>query len=606
MNTTVSLNIDDLLNGNWQQCEHLLAFCYGGSNKEHNNNLKIIDQLKLTNLLSSISLGTDKSLIDVIETQLEASEVIGPQYHALLKFTDQLFDNYINNCKLHPAMGQQLKYLRPIAASCLLAENLPWLQRHPLSNSLVTLLELIFHNTIGWQPQLGKAAERTLTQVQSQLSNISRHSENYDSGIQALQQIFEKDQQRITKLEQRLYAAEQGALLAKHASQLSARVLNQQMASKKLPTSVSVFLQGPWRESMRLIIINQGVESDEWRTVLRLTETLVWSFQPFDHETEETRQHIYESISELSDQLREITVGLHHSNRLDDELTKIENQHVKILKGESLDYQPFQLIDNTDPLVNTQMSISSGLIKQAASFDEGQWFLLSTDQEPRRIKLCAKIVAAQQLLFTNHLGIKSAQYNFEEFAYLLSSRVVAPIKMHDTFKATGEKMLLSLLQRFNQQQQQAANEEAERQKVLREQEKRRAAAREKALKEAHEAAEAKKNAQERALIEAEYLRQQTANAEHKSNILNQIKQLKMGGSVAFYSNDSSENCKLAAVIQSTGMYVFVNRAGIKHCALSKQELSEKLLNKTAKIFDLGSNFDSTLEQVVNNLRQRRN
>jgi hypothetical protein len=177
--------------------------------------------------------------------------------------------------------------------------------------------------------------------------------------------------------------------------------------------------------------------------------------------------------------------------------------------------------------------------------------------------------------------------------------------MRDTFRATGEKILASLLQRFNEQQQKFVSEEKLRLEAVLEKERRLEAAKEKALKEANATAEAKKAALEKIAIEQEGLRQIAATEEHKNKILEQLKKLKVGGGVSFYIGSNNENCKLAAVIQSTGLYVFVNRSGVKACALSKQELIEKLIDGTAKIFDFGSNFDSTLEQVVNNLRQRK-
>jgi hypothetical protein len=536
-----------------------------------------------------------------VEAQLELVESLDNESNASLKFVDQLFDNYLKNCKLHPNIHPLLNRFRVHSAIAMLHYHLPW--HH--STSLVDILNTLYSHSIGWQPELGRAADRFYKQLTPLLEEFNSANETTDAAQLKLKTFFKNEQQRIQKLEKRLYDAELGALHAKHAQQLSARTINQQMAGKQLPATISTFLQGPWRESMRLLIISDGKDSQRWQQILRLTETLVWSFQPAQEGIENHQQHIMQSISELSEQLRETTVGLHHSNALDEELAIVESEHLKILKGEALEYQPFQLIDNTDPLVSSQVSVSQNLIKQAASYHEGQWFELQNSAGNTRIKLAIKITQAQQLLFTNFLGIKTAQHSFEEFAYMLSSKIAIPIKPQDLFKATGEKIVSSLLGRYQQQLQQAASDAAIEEEIIRQQELTRQAAREKALKEAKVFAEQQKAARIQAQKEQLQLSERLADEQHEKDIATQLSQLNIGAVIIFYDEQrQGEQCKLAAIIQSSNAHIFVNREGIKQYSLNKEQLSNKLLDGSAKIIDPGSDFENTLEQVVNNLRTR--
>ncbi len=596
---TTLLDINSLLAGEWPQCRALLSHAYPQPNSE---NKRPIDNDHLITLLKQHANTPVKNLTAAIQAELESVENLDNDSHAILKFIDQLFDNYLKNCKLHPALSDTLSRFRVHSAIAMLSQKLPWHDEV----GLIEILNIVYSHAIGWQPDLGRAAERFYGQLDPLIGDIANTDMQDDSALIKLKDFFAKEQQRIQKLEKRLYDAELGALHAKHAQQLSARTLNQQMAGKQLPASIAEFLQGPWRESMRLLIISDGKDSQRWQQILRLTETLIWSFQPIQDDIDNHQQHVLNSISELTDQLRDTTVGLHHSNTLDEELGKVEREHLKILKGEALQYQPFGLIDNTDPLVSSQVSVSQNLVKQAAAYHEGQWFELQDGDINTRIKLALKITQAQQLLFTNFMGIKTAQHSFEEFAYMLSSKIVVPIKSRDPFKATGEKMINSLLERHQQQQQQEASDAAIEEEIMRQQEIARQAAREKALKEAKLFAEQQKAARLKAQQEQKELSERLANEQHEKDVVSQLANIHIGAVVMFYNeNHQGEQCKLAAIIQSSNEHIFVNREGIKQHSLNKEQLSEKLLAGTAKIIDPGSDFENTLEQVVNNLRTRK-
>ncbi len=594
----ILLDIDSLLAGEWAQCQQLLSSSYPLPLDE---NRRILAREQLIDLLKQQAVNINTPLTDAMQSQLEPTESLGQELFSALRFADHLFDNYIKNSKIHPHIKTVLKQFRTGAALCLLNEKLPWRDTSPTSSSFA----LIYQNTIGWQPELGRAAERfaqTLEPLIKQLATA--YSQNKQAiATEELTAFFSREQQRLKKVEKRLKDTEVGVLHAKHAQQLSAKTLNEQMTGKKLPANISAFLQGPWRESMRLLIIHSGKESEQWQRMLRLTETLIWSLQPIENDA--ARQHVYHSISELSDELQEVTIGLHHSSKLDDELAAIEQQHLKVLKSEELDYDSFELIDSSDPLINTQASISSHLLTRASAFNEGQWFIHYSDAGEKRIKLSVKINPAQQLLFTNFLGIKTDQYNLEEFSYLLSSQVIIPIKLIDPFMITGEKVLRTLLEHHQHQQTKAANEKVIEEEIARKKKLAQEEEKINALKEAEEFA--KKQQQARLLAEkkSKQLRQQQAQEKRTQGISEKLHHLHIGGRVMFHSSDGEDAiCRLAVILQSSGDYIFVDHSGVKQHCLNKQQLANKLMEKSAEIIDQGSSFESSLEQVVNGLRKK--
>lgn len=594
------LNLDSLLNGEWNQLRALLIHSYTAGNAASNNNPQAeIDTIQLSGLLRQGPIGAEQSLINFIQLQLKPTETLSGESFAVLKFIDQLFDNYEKNCKLHPIISQALKPFRLNAAIKLLNRQLPW--HH--EQGLMAVLDSIYAHTIGWQPELGRAGNRFLLQLTELINNSSDDNNIIADDINA---FFAREQQRIDKLESRLHAAELGTLHAKHAQQLSAKTLNQKMAGKKLPARISQFLQGPWHESMRLTIINYGDNSKEWQKIIRLTETLVWTFQPIDEDSAEFQQHVYQAIAELSEQLREVTIGLHHSSNLDEELASVEQEHLKILKGQALTYHPIQLIDNKNPFDSSQVSISSSLIKQACSYNEGSWFIYTNNGEQQRIKLAVKINQAKQLLLTNLIGIKVDQLSFEEFAYRLSSKIIIPLPTQNPFKIIAEKIIASLLQRLQQQLEQTANTASIEEEKRAQKQAAQLAAHNKAIAEAEALAAIQKAEKEKAEKDAIMTAQLARMQQREKDIYQQLSKLNIGAVICFNNQQGSkDSCKLVAVIQSSGDHIFVNREGIKQYVLTREKLADKLLSNTAEIIDLGSNFENTLEQVVNTLRTRK-
>ena len=183
--------------------------------------------------------------------------------------------------------------------------------------------------------------------------------------------------------------------------------------------------------------------------MITVTRTLISSFQPAGDEVE--TQTLYRIIPQLKDKLGKLLASLAHSpEQREAELALIEDEHVKILKGEPLDCVPCDLIDNTNPLSAPNTAISKGLLKPVTKLESGQWFLQQQDEE-QRLRLAIKLEDAQQLLFVNMLGGKAGQYSFEEFAYQLSSRIVKPLKVSVQPKSSHLTLIGKLLSKLEKE-----------------------------------------------------------------------------------------------------------------------------------------------------------
>jgi len=588
--TLPTIEIDALLAGQWDQYRSLLTLCYP---RLANVGGQILDQQALLDHLER----ADGKLL----AKMPESYSLNPHNYSILAFIDQLYELYRHNCQLHTDIKELLGRLRPALARALLQQTLPW-QLQPLQAAFAT----IYSGALGWQQNLGRAGQRYIDRLTA-LVDEHRNSAP-EHLLKALSTLNSAEMSRIAKLESRLRDAEIGQLHAKHAQQLCTKTLNQQMAGKKLPAVISTFLQGPWRESMRLTAVNKGKESEQWQQIIRLTQSLIQTFQPFDSNSPEQRQQIVDAISDLSEQLRDVAVGLHHRDDIDRQLELVEMQHLLILKAQPLNYSPFELIDNSNPLLSSSATISKTLLKRVMELKEGQWFIHHSELGDQRIKLCLKISAVKQLLFTNFLGIKVAQKSFEEFAFLLSSKIVIPLQEDDPLTACGEEITGTLFASYRLQIEQVSVAAAAQKQQIEQRQRDRETERKKLLMEAVAARQARSAtlASADTVVEAAVLNPAQAAIAPQQGTSTTSAELHVGAKINFgNADDNRQHYRLAAIIKSSKLHIFVDRAGIKQYSLLATELDEQFAGGTAQLIDPGSSFEGSLEKVVNNLRDRK-
>jgi hypothetical protein len=91
---------------------------------------------------------------------------------------------------------------------------------------------------------------------------------------------------------------------------------------------------------------------------------------------------------------------------------------------------------------------------------------------------------------------------------------------------------------------------------------------------------------------------------HDDAGLRQVDQLRLGSWVAFAEDDEHNlRCKLAAIIEATGKYIFVDRTGTKVRERSRASLALEFRRGAVRALDDTLLFDRALESVLGNLRR---
>ncbi|MCR8922231.1 DUF1631 domain-containing protein [Dasania sp. GY-MA-18] len=573
----------------------MLNFCYPQAEQKPSQ----LNLAQLLALLRKIDHLDSKQLLPTLEQQLDPLESLSQEHYAQLRFCEQLFSNYCLGHKLAGEIQQALNPLLLIMADLQL-NNAKWAwQPHPF----IDLLANIQQHCIGWYANDNRASQRFLQQLQQAIAKLITNwqQDKLDYQHNSLKVFFEQHDARISKLEQRVIAAESGALKAKRSQQMATRIINEKMEQQLLPSCIQDFLQNSWHESIILLLINSENMQAEFHRLKKLTETFIWTFKPYDPEDNDTQQRIYRVIGHLQEELAENLASLKHQpDKLASTLATIESQHLRILKGEAIERSPCVLLDN-NPLNDSHTKISGNLLKKVNQLKPQLWLSHKVDGQVQAIKLLLKLSDSQQLLFSNYLGVKACQYSYEEMAYKLSNNSITALPHQCRIMQTASillEKLLSAQQQALQKNLALANEKKKQQQA---QVQQRLADQKKALAEAQALAQQKQRQQER--LAAVRQPELSFNEQQKYSLL--LHKLNTGGRVRFYRNGQARECKLAAITKQASNYIFVNQQGIKDCEVLKQELIAQLATKQAEILDNGDHFEDALSKVVNSIRNRK-
>ncbi|XOV87723.1 MAG: DUF1631 family protein [Pseudomonadota bacterium] len=562
---------------------------------------------ELVTRLRSLVGDVPSSLRQQVTTETDGP---GPRDLALLASVDDCVKIIFALTRLEPEVEQALRTTLPEVACHLLRHPTLPLRPEP---GILNLLDLLVAAMLGWCPGLGRQGDKLLAFLTTTADKLAAGVDDPAPLLEETRTFLGRELGRVQKLEERLIAAETGQLRTQQSRFIAADMINRAMENKQLTRSAAEFLKGPWYESVQLIILTKGVESEQWTRARQITDTLVWTYQPpvgaDPDQIAADNQKLYRIVEHLPGEVEELLLALEHDPEAAGEaVAVIQTDHVNLVSGEPLAFEPF------DPIAGatrdaSRAKVSRVLLRRVKSFAPGQWFTYESDGGVMRIKLVAKLDDVQQLLFTNHNGMKVMQLSFDEFAYLVSSAVARPVGGELIFSSTFRTYYEGLIQEREKQIRrfEERRAEAERQEAARE------AARAKALAEAAALARAREDEEQRRIESERRARLEAASAIMAAadpaviaETSQRVTELAVGAWLRLPdANGELTECKLAVRISATDKMIFVNRTGQRVGEYTSDQLIQLLVAGQGQIQDEGVEFEDTLAEVVSRLRNDR-
>lgn len=228
------------------------------------------------------------------------------------------------------------------------------------------------------------------------------------------------------------------------------------------------------------------------------------------------------------------------------------------------------------------------------SISNGDWFVLNDAEGDRLIKFIADFSQSHQLLFSNYLGMKSAQLSYIEFDEALKNNVIKRPSKVVAFSSVFDQAIKGLS------------------KIAENQKQARMIAAEKAKEEAERLLEDRRKADEITAQRVEEIAQRTKQLkakredklrlEKETNILNIIRAFKLGAWIAIQTDGEAQRFKLVVKLAATGKYVFVDRLGVKKREFMEADLMQAIQTQQVEVLSDGAEFEDSLQRVVSRLR----
>ncbi len=580
-----------------------------------------IPQDELISLLCDLpegSLTGNATLLEVIG-QAASGISLSKDDFAVLSFVDDSCKMIFQLTGLETEIEQQLRNAMPVLAVSLMQEPEIALPRE--AASIISVLDLICEAALGWHSDLGKQGDTLYQKIVESIGQLiagwnpgNSESLDFEAIVTELDGFFSKEKQRVRKLEERLRQSEAGTLRARTAKTVATRMINDAIRGKQFPAAISEFLTGPWYNSVQLLLIQQGEDSDTWRQAEKLTETIVWTMQPLAAEgeaLEQEKQKLYRIIEHLPEEIRQLLVALEHqADTAEEFLDALEEEHLKVAAGFDLEYEDFELLQEEhqgEPVP----AVSGLLLRKIRNLEEDDWFVFEPEPDQiSRVKLALKLDDVRQMLFTNRNGMRTLTGSYDEVAYLLTRGVLKRLTVEAGFASTFNNYLSGLVSEHSRRKEiEDAQAQADREAQERESAKQKALEEARALEQAQEEAE---RAKQEADFKADMMRKAAEAAENPENaerlavLTETVNHLQIGAWLELPAVDGvATECKLAVRISSADKMIFVTRSGMKVGEYSSEELIQLLISEQGRIINEGVEFEDTLAKVVSGLRENR-
>lgn len=537
------------------------------------------------------------SLADASNLGSEDFSLSGPDT-AILGWIDETFRIALNESNLDPLLAVPMRKLLPLVAAIAITDD-QFLEigDHPLHQ----LIDTIYSRCTGWHDGLGRGGSSVLALVEDTSTQALKYFKDQAPDFAQLQgkleQSLDLEIPSFERIQERVIETERGRLKAQSARVTAGRAINDFMRGKVFPAEITEFLQGPWFDSLQLILIMQGPESQAWSRALLVTDTLVWTMQPCDLSDEDHRQRLYKVIPKIPRELRQLLVSLKNDNAATESaLATIEDIHFGLLRSRPPKFQSAPQIDLGPTATRTR--VSKHMLQQIEALDAGQWFVIEQgDGKELRAQLALKLDDYGQLLFVNGIGARALSKSFEEFAFLLSNRRAHHLSTESVFSrslqlAAGDILVKQDVAEDGEEEMEFVDFEVVDFEVV----------------DFELAAEPDPAAAEDVEDVAVAEDVEDASSQEGEPALETLPgqavldRLAIGSWVLFKSETGNTLCKLAVRITGKDQFLFVNNRGKRQHELNSAELRQLIEDNQLELVEEKSSFEDAVSNLVRNFR----
>ncbi len=513
---------------------------------------------------------------------------------------------------------------------------------HPIRR----LLDYLLKHACYWYPRDAKQQTRFLQQYQQLIDGVVLHPAINASGIWGELGVFsdfnrwiDAEYKRAELLESRVCQAAVHHFGLLEAEYCVLNLINNSFAGKNIPVDAYSLIIGALKSELQYNLINEGVDSSFWHSWSDMLPVIARLFHT--NGEQDNTHHDFFITSALTKELQN-SLQLNSSNpdnyqllisRLIELLSRTAKQPLRSVLFKALPYP--------EGSEGFNRHIMQHLQADKNGIKVGSWIIVQGDEGQKiRCKLALKNTISNQLLFVDYSGRKVMIKSLEEFLLCLDSgtaKQFRPISFHDFFSHLLDKLIAQ------------AKLLAEKQKTSVTKEKKIAHKKQKEVAPSNEAAPRDEVAPSKELIEtqqkmlkqdesvpslikedttqittskkkteasalAEEKKRQSSAQKAKENTKHdlltkltcakeQAAALNVGARVTIHNGEhGSQRCKLAAIIPTTGKYIFADSRGQKFAEYQYEQLIEAIVANKLQVISSGDIFEDRLAKVIRGYR----
>ncbi len=220
----------------------------------------------------------------------ENSHQTGTADNQIIDIVSMLFDFFFDDEALPDPVKVLIGRLQiPILKVAILDGNFFNQKKHPARK----LLDAISKASMGWSQ--GSDSEKRLIDkiehiVEYLLAEFEEDISVFDRALDEFQQFVDSENEKIRENQQLIAQQEQEKEQRVKEAQAAADDLLQKLQSKhEFSFEVIDFLQGIWRSVLFNTHLTQGIKSNHWNNLKKISSTLIWTLIPKDNEDEKAK-----------------------------------------------------------------------------------------------------------------------------------------------------------------------------------------------------------------------------------------------------------------------------------------------------------------------------
>tara|TARA_R110001592_G_scaffold88520_3_gene260704 strand:- start:8905 stop:10791 length:1887 start_codon:yes stop_codon:yes gene_type:complete len=550
------------------------------------------------------------------------------QVNNLAFLLDRIFDVWLRKNDFSSQLNIIFSRWRFIFYKCLLltyATNLDQSSiktREKALDRFSTTLESIAEYAKSWSP-VPKRSQSILLDQLTEIERIFDDQQDFDDALidRCSENWFgflEKQKEKVDKISERLTLSESKKNKSQYCLWLAHHYLNVLFNKRQLPQVLQDFLQEYW-----VLVVAKKIEDKLPENFSSREAIIVGSYHEeldllcknivrvFCHKGESGFQLADQIIDDLQKMSNEISLP---SNVFVTESDVRQSAFFSMdAAWEALSESLLGLLQGKDDevihaykhlLIPEYLQQSFGGTEQFKAdninftnlkLSVGDWFVLNDQGESLVIKLISYFKQSQQLLFSNYLGMKSAQFSFENFQDRLKDGTLKKLPKGQSFSGVFDQAVKGLS------------------KVAENQKQTRLIAAEKAKAEAERLLEDRRKSEEIANQRTEEIAQRTQQLmakrvdkqrlEKENAVIDIIRSFKLGAWISIQSeDDDAQRFKLVVKLAVTGKYIFVDRLGIRKREFLEADLMQAIQSNQIEVLSDGAEFEDSLQRVVSRLR----